>query len=62
MTDYKVMCNNKIPRRLSNDKIKRTGVTILLLIGCLMAPRPSEAQDIYVEPDGDFEHKTLYVP
>jgi len=42
--------------------IKRTGWIILLLLGCLLAPRPSAAQDIYVEPDGDFEQKTLSVP
>ena len=42
--------------------IKRTGWIILLLFGCLLAPRPSAAQDIYVEPDGDFEQKTLSVP
>ena len=42
--------------------IKRTGLIILLLSGFLLAPRPSAAQDIYVEPDGDFEQKTLSVP
>ena len=39
--------------------IKRTGWIILLLLGCLLAPRPSVGQDIFVEPDGDFEQKTL---
>jgi hypothetical protein len=54
--------NTKIPPGGFSDMIKRTGWVILLLLGCLLAPRPSVGQDIFVEPDGDFEQKTLAVP
>ena len=42
--------------------IKRSGWIILLLSGFLLAPGLCLAQDIYVEPDCDFEQKTLSVP
>ena len=42
--------------------VKRTGWIIVLLSGLLLASTICRGQNIYVEPDGDFEEKTLAVP
>ena len=42
--------------------MKRPGWIILIWSALLLAPGLSVGQDIFVEPDGDFEEKTLAVP